>query len=130
MIGTRSKHEVYSRHKIVSVKKIVEYRKHGYGYLKNIMVKRFDQKDYEFMESNFPHLNMNDLEDMYLLKVQGKIHHLDGVDEFDLINALLLYIRRIVIKKRVEDAQLGVESYEKKLNLTKPQFFEDAIQYK
>ncbi|GJT18498.1 hypothetical protein Tco_0877204 [Tanacetum coccineum] len=100
MIGTRSKHEVYSRHKIVSVKKIVVDRKHGYGYLKNIVVKRSDQKDYEFMELDFPRLNLNDLEDMYLLKVQGKIHHLDGVDEFDLINALLLYIRRIVIKKR------------------------------
>ncbi|GJU86023.1 hypothetical protein Tco_1293569 [Tanacetum coccineum] len=99
-------------HKIVSVKKIVVDRKHGYGHLKNIVVKRSDQKDYKLMESDFPRLNMNDLEDMYLLKVQGKIHHLDGVDEFDLINALLLYIRRIVIKKRVEDAQLGVESYE------------------
>ncbi|GKA09784.1 hypothetical protein Tco_0689217 [Tanacetum coccineum] len=109
MIDIRSKHEVYSRHKIVSVKKTVVDRKHGYGYLKNIVVKRSDQKDYEFMESDFPRLNMNDLEDMYLLKVQGKIHHLDGVDEFDMINALLLYIRRIV-NKRVEDAQLGVES--------------------
>ncbi|GJY61240.1 hypothetical protein Tco_0461897 [Tanacetum coccineum] len=115
---------------IISVKKIVVDRKHGYGYLKNIMVKRSDQKDYEFMESNFPRLNLNDLEYMYLLKVQGKIHHLDGVDEFDMINALLLYIRRIVIKKRVKDVQLGVESYKTKLNLTKPQFFEDVIQYK
>ncbi|GKB84437.1 hypothetical protein Tco_0956709 [Tanacetum coccineum] len=83
-----------------------------------------------FMESDFPRLNLNDIEDMYLLKIQDKIHHLDGVDEYDLINALLLYIRIIVIKKRVEDAQLKVESYQTKLNLTKPQFFKYGIQYK
>ncbi|GKE85594.1 hypothetical protein Tco_1559336, partial [Tanacetum coccineum] len=53
-------------------------------------------------------LNLNDIEDLYLLKIQDKIHSIDGVDEFDLINALLLYIRRIMIKKRVKDAQLGV----------------------
>ncbi|GJY37410.1 hypothetical protein Tco_0422788 [Tanacetum coccineum] len=47
-----------------------------------------------------------------------------------MINALLLYFRIIVIKKRVEDAQLGVESYQTKLNLTKPMFFKDGIQYK
>nr|GEW40322.1 hypothetical protein [Tanacetum cinerariifolium] len=56
-----------------------------------------------------------------------KVHHLDGVDEFDMINALLLYIRRIVIKKMVGDAQFEVESYQTKLNRTKPQFFKDAI---
>nr|GEV34038.1 hypothetical protein [Tanacetum cinerariifolium] len=32
----------------------------------------------------------------------------------------VLALRSIVIKRRVEDLQLGVESYQKKLNLTKP----------
>nr|GEX01365.1 putative reverse transcriptase domain-containing protein [Tanacetum cinerariifolium] len=31
------------------------------------------------------------------------------------------YSRSLIIKKRVEDVQLGVESYQKKLNITKPQ---------
>nr|GFD45441.1 hypothetical protein [Tanacetum cinerariifolium] len=34
--------------------------------------------------------------------------------------SLRMFTRSIVIKRRVEDLQLGVESYQKKLNLTKP----------
>ncbi|GJX23279.1 hypothetical protein Tco_0227724 [Tanacetum coccineum] len=75
-------------------------KKYGHGYLKEIVVKRAYQKEYTFMESDFPRLNLNNIEDLYLLKIQDKIHHLDGVDEFDLINSLLIYIKRIVIKKR------------------------------
>ncbi|GJS49998.1 hypothetical protein Tco_0600119 [Tanacetum coccineum] len=59
------------------------------------------------LESDFTKLNQNDIEDMYLLKIKGKIHHIDDVDEVDLINALELYIKSIVIKKRVEDAYDG-----------------------
>ncbi|GJS60307.1 hypothetical protein Tco_0655091 [Tanacetum coccineum] len=72
-----------------------------------------------FTEADFLRLNQNDIKELYLLKIQDKIHNLDGVDEFDLINALLLYIRRIVIKKGVEDAHMG-ERDQTKLNLTKP----------
>ena len=31
-----------------------------------------------------------------------------------------MYIRRLIVQERVEDLQLGVESYQVKLNLTKP----------
>ncbi|GKD41937.1 hypothetical protein Tco_1266582 [Tanacetum coccineum] len=33
-----------------------------------------------------------------------------------------MYTRRIVIQRRVEDLQLGVESYQKKLNLTRMKY--------
>ncbi|GJU77432.1 hypothetical protein Tco_1274502 [Tanacetum coccineum] len=120
----------YSKLKIISVKRITVEKKYGYRYLKETVVKRADKKEYMFVEVNFLRLNQNDIENMYLLKIQDKIHHIDGVDEFDLINALQLYIRRIVISKRVEDAQLGVESYQKKLNLTKPHFMVGCIYQK
>ncbi|GKB10424.1 hypothetical protein Tco_0844347 [Tanacetum coccineum] len=43
------------------------------------------------------------------------------IDEwYDLNVALRMFTRRIVIQRRVEDLGLGVESYQKKLNLTKP----------
>ncbi|GJS02817.1 hypothetical protein Tco_0319325 [Tanacetum coccineum] len=73
---------------IISVKRIKVVKKYGYGYLDEIVVKRVDKKDYTFLECDFPRLNQNDIKDMYLLKIQDKIHHIDGVDEFDLINAL------------------------------------------
>ncbi|GJW09972.1 hypothetical protein Tco_1575799 [Tanacetum coccineum] len=71
-----------------SVKRITVEKKHGYEYLKEIVVKREDKKEYIFVEADFPRLNQNDIEDMYLLKIQDTIHHMDGIAEFDLINAL------------------------------------------
>ncbi|GJY00954.1 hypothetical protein Tco_0359106 [Tanacetum coccineum] len=40
---------------------------------------------------------------MSMHKVQGKLHHLPGDVEYDLVKSLLIYIRSLVIKKRVED---------------------------
>ncbi|GJT28801.1 hypothetical protein Tco_0909076 [Tanacetum coccineum] len=38
-----------------------------------------------------------------------------------------MFTRRVVILKRVEDLQLGVKSYQKKLNITKPETFRSDI---
>jgi hypothetical protein len=57
---------------------------------------------------------------VYLLKVQGKLCNLPKEMQLAFITALLIYLRNIIIKERVEDLQLGVESYQKKLKLTKP----------
>nr|GFC39976.1 hypothetical protein [Tanacetum cinerariifolium] len=40
---------------------------------------------------------------------------------FNFVNALIMFIRILVIQKRVEDLQLGVKSYQKKINVTKPE---------
>ncbi|GJZ82239.1 hypothetical protein Tco_0647412 [Tanacetum coccineum] len=70
---------------------------------------------YKFMEGDFPGLNLRDIEDMMLLLVQKKISNLERDVIFDLNVALQIFTRRIVILKRVEDLQLGVESYQKSL---------------
>nr|GEX68901.1 hypothetical protein [Tanacetum cinerariifolium] len=41
--------------------------------------------------------------------------------------SLRMFTRSIVIKRRVEDLQLGVESYQKKLNLTKPDTYQTDL---
>ncbi|GJX51282.1 hypothetical protein Tco_0278127 [Tanacetum coccineum] len=46
---------------------------------------------------------------------------LTNSDIVDFLVALRMFTRSLVIKKRVEDLQLGVESYQKKLNITPPQ---------
>ncbi|GKG08463.1 hypothetical protein Tco_0334295, partial [Tanacetum coccineum] len=61
-----------------------------------------------------------DIEDMLLLLVQGKLKNLNVDERFALNVALRMYTRRIVIRECVEDLQLVVESYQKKINLTKP----------
>ncbi|GJY21723.1 hypothetical protein Tco_0394289 [Tanacetum coccineum] len=49
------------------------------------------------------------------------LFHLNESDIVDFIVALRMFTRSLVIKHRVEDLQLDVESYKKKLNITAPQ---------
>ncbi|GKC43970.1 hypothetical protein Tco_1061692, partial [Tanacetum coccineum] len=100
--------------------RLVEKRS-GYGYLKEIVVRRADQKLYKFKEGGFSDLHLNDIEDMLLLIAQNKLFNLDGDVIVDFVTALKMFTRGIIVKNRVEDVQLGVESYQRKLNLTKPQ---------
>ncbi|GKC73606.1 hypothetical protein Tco_1119489 [Tanacetum coccineum] len=102
--------------KSVSVKKLL-----GYGHLEEIVVKRSDQQLYKFKEGDFVDLQLNDIEDMLFLVVQHKLFNLDGNVIVDFIMALHMFTRSLILKRRVEDLQLGVESFQKKLNITKPQ---------
>ncbi|GJS78727.1 hypothetical protein Tco_0728608, partial [Tanacetum coccineum] len=81
-------------------------------------------------EGDFIDLHLNDIEDMLHLAVQHKLFQLDGSDIIDFIVALRMFTRSLIIKRRVEDVQLGVESYQKKLNLTKPQKTFLGIEFK
>ncbi|GJV89799.1 hypothetical protein Tco_1533737 [Tanacetum coccineum] len=89
---------VYDKH-VVLVTNVKVNKWYGYGHLELIEVRRADQQLYKFMESDFPRLHLNDIEDMLLLVVQT-----------DSSTSM----------KRVEDLQLGVESYQKKLNISRP----------
>ncbi|GJZ15856.1 hypothetical protein Tco_0551533 [Tanacetum coccineum] len=91
-----SNHDVFSPLKILSVVSVKVDKLHGYGYLEEIM-------------------------DMLLLVVQHTLFHLDGEVIVDLAVALRMFTRSLIIKKRDKDVQLGVEIYQKKLNITKPQ---------
>nr|GEY71903.1 retrovirus-related Pol polyprotein from transposon TNT 1-94 [Tanacetum cinerariifolium] len=44
--------------------------------------------------------------------------------------SLRMFTRSIVVQRRVEDLQLGVESYQKKLNLTKPDLYRSDLKRK
>nr|GEV45339.1 hypothetical protein [Tanacetum cinerariifolium] len=129
-ICNRSTHKVYSDKRIITVVSVDVKKKWGYDFLMSIKVKRTNNKEYEFSYANLSRVNLNDIEDMYLLKVQGKLHHLKLEFKIDFINALLLYTRRVVIKNMIEDTQLGVESYQRTLNLTKPKFHFSRIDHK
>ncbi|GJY69959.1 hypothetical protein Tco_0472941 [Tanacetum coccineum] len=89
--------------KILSVIRISVDKLFGYGYLKEIVVRHANHKEYVFNEADFSRLHLNDIEYMLLLYVQNKLHHLKGDVQVDLINALRLFTQRIVLKKRVED---------------------------
>ncbi|GKA77893.1 hypothetical protein Tco_0784430 [Tanacetum coccineum] len=96
-------------------------------FFKAKMIRRSDDQEYEFSYGDLPRLSLNDVKDMYFLQVQDKLHHLPLEFVKYLNNALLIFIKRVVIQNRVEDNQLGVESYQQALNLTKPKLFFKGI---
>ncbi|GKB81620.1 hypothetical protein Tco_0948515 [Tanacetum coccineum] len=64
---------------------------------------------------------------MLLLVVQNRLFNLEGDVIVHFATALRMFTRRIVIQKRVEDLQLGVERYQKKLNISKPRTREEYL---
>ncbi|GJY90650.1 hypothetical protein Tco_0505846 [Tanacetum coccineum] len=77
------------------------------------------KREYTFKESDLSQLNLNDIEDMYVLKAQGELKHLGRTTEYYLVQSLLVYMRSIIIKKRVEDVQTFGVVYEGKYELKK-----------
>nr|GEZ06454.1 hypothetical protein [Tanacetum cinerariifolium] len=85
------------------------------------MVKRDDRQKYKFKEGDFVDLHLNDIADMLLLAVQHRLFHLDEKDIVDFIVAICMFTRSLIIKRRIDDLQLGVASYQKKLSIIAPQ---------
>nr|GFA28499.1 hypothetical protein [Tanacetum cinerariifolium] len=119
--------DIYSKRRIIAVTdlKIVEW--HSYKHLDWISIRRDDDKIYKFKEGNFKRLRLQDIEDMLLLLVQGKLSNLIVEERFTFNVSLRMFTRSIVIQRRVEDLQLGVESYQKRLNLTKPDMYRSDL---
>nr|GFC48485.1 hypothetical protein [Tanacetum cinerariifolium] len=100
---------------------------HDYKHLDWISVRRDDDRIYKFKEGNFKWLRLQDIEDMLLLLVQGKMSNLTVEERLAFNVSLRMFTRSIVIKRRVEYLQLGVESYQKKLNLTRPDTYRSDL---
>ncbi|GKE00552.1 hypothetical protein Tco_1388535, partial [Tanacetum coccineum] len=104
-----------------------------YGHIKWIQdlvpttmwINRNDDKLYTFKEGDYNRLRLQGIEDMLLLLVQGKL-----INRLALGVSLRMFTRSIVLRRRVEDLQLGVESYQKKLNLTRPDTYKSDIKRK
>ncbi|GJT38394.1 hypothetical protein Tco_0938259 [Tanacetum coccineum] len=91
--GIQSRGDVYSTKRILAVTHVKVVRKHGYGYLEEIIVRSADN---------------------------NQLINLLGDDVVDFAIALRMFTRSLVIQKQVEDLQLRVESYQNKINVTKP----------
>nr|GEX01696.1 hypothetical protein [Tanacetum cinerariifolium] len=102
-------------------------RQQFYGFAVNM---EDDDKLYKFKKGDFKRLRIQDIEDMLLLLVQGKLTILTVKECFAFNVSLRMFTRSIVIQRRVEDFQLGDESYQKKLNLTKPDTYRSDLKHK
>ncbi|GJW34979.1 hypothetical protein Tco_0057899 [Tanacetum coccineum] len=79
------------------------------------------------LEKDFKNLHPNDFEDLFLLNIQEKLNHLPKTDKTSLHTAVNMWIRNLVIRNRVGDLQLGIESYQTKINLERLNW--DAADY-
>nr|GEV56442.1 hypothetical protein [Tanacetum cinerariifolium] len=85
-INQESARDVYSKRRIITVTelKIVEW--HSYKYLDWITVRTDDDKLYKFKEGDFKRLRIQDIKDMLLLLVQGKLNNLTVEERFAFNN--------------------------------------------
>ncbi|GJX53740.1 hypothetical protein Tco_0282109 [Tanacetum coccineum] len=70
-----------SQMRILSVISVKVYEKYGYNYLREIILRRDDYKEYKISEKDFKNLHPNDFEDLFLLNIQEKLNHLPKTDK-------------------------------------------------
>ncbi|GKD42166.1 hypothetical protein Tco_1266811 [Tanacetum coccineum] len=116
--------------RILSVVRIEVFSLYGYDYIKKIVLRRADLKEYTIAERDFKYLYPSDFEDLYLLNLHGHLDHLPPEDKKILTTAVNLWTINLVIRQRVEDLQLGIESYQMQLNLTKPRWDATGFEFK
>ncbi|GJY06692.1 putative ribonuclease H-like domain-containing protein, partial [Tanacetum coccineum] len=112
------------------VVRIKAYSRYGYDYLSEIILRRADFQEHTIAKKDFKNLYPSDFEDLNLLLLQGHLNHLSGSDKRMLSTAIKLWTRNLVIRQRVEDFQLDIESYQTQLNLTKPGWDATGYEFK
>nr|GEU77070.1 Gag-Pol polyprotein [Tanacetum cinerariifolium] len=93
--------------KIIAVTELQIVEWHNYKHLDWITVRRDDDKFYKFKEGDFKRLRIQDIKDMLLLLVQGKLTNLTVEENFAFNDSLRMFTRSIVIQRHVKDIQLG-----------------------
>ncbi|GKD43897.1 hypothetical protein Tco_1268542 [Tanacetum coccineum] len=67
--------KVGSHMRILSVVSLKTFERYGYTFLKEIVLRRANYKEYKISEVDFKNLHPNDFEDMYLLHLQEDLQH-------------------------------------------------------
>ncbi|GKA58648.1 hypothetical protein Tco_0757961 [Tanacetum coccineum] len=113
----KPKEVIYSNSKIIQVIKTYWELGHEHKFITEIVARRANECIVSITEPDYKNLNKNDIKDMYLLIMNGKV---PDYAETGLLWSLSVFIRSSVIWERVHDFQLGIESYQQKVNLTAP----------
>ncbi|GJT22987.1 hypothetical protein Tco_0892924 [Tanacetum coccineum] len=103
--NTKKKKYILSLHKI-----------HAEEFPEPDLEEKANDKPYSYSEADFKYLNKNDIEDLYYLCRSKEIDN----QKVKLMNSLITFIRSCVIWERVHNFELGIESYQIKVNLTAP----------
>ncbi|GKE99676.1 hypothetical protein Tco_0023027, partial [Tanacetum coccineum] len=98
---------------------------HEHKFITEIVARRANEYIVPITEPDYKNLNKNDIEDMYLLIMNGKV---PDYAETGLLWSLSVFIRSSVIWEKVHDFQLGIESYQQKVNLTAPTIYFPGVE--
>ncbi|GJU62433.1 ribonuclease H-like domain-containing protein [Tanacetum coccineum] len=79
---------VRSQMRILSVISVKVFKKYGYNYLREIILRRANYQEYKISEKDFKNLHPNDFEDLFLLNIQEKLNHLPKTDKTSLHTAV------------------------------------------
>nr|GEY05990.1 copia protein [Tanacetum cinerariifolium] len=82
IVNRESALDVYSKRRIIDVTELKMMVWHNYKHLDWISVRRDDDKIYKFKEGDLKRLRIQDIEDMLLLLVQGKLLNLTVEERF------------------------------------------------
>ncbi|GJU10699.1 hypothetical protein Tco_1133095 [Tanacetum coccineum] len=93
---------------------------HWYDYLSEIVLRRADFQEHTIAKKYFKNVYPSEFKDLNLLLLQGHLDHLSGLNKWMLYMAVKLWTRNLVIRQWGKDFQIGIESYQTQLNLTKP----------
>ncbi|GJU38407.1 hypothetical protein Tco_1191364 [Tanacetum coccineum] len=113
----RPKGEIYSNSKIVQVIKTYWELGHEHKFITEIVARRANDCIVSITEPDYKNLNQNDIEDIYLLIINVKV---PDYADIGLLWSLSVFIKSSMIWERVHDFQLGIKSYQQKVNLTAP----------
>ncbi|GKC29382.1 hypothetical protein Tco_1036676 [Tanacetum coccineum] len=91
-----SAQDVYSKRRIIVVTNLQIVESHNYKHLDWIIICRDDDKLYKLKERDFNRLRIQDIEDMLLLLVQGKLTNLTVEERLDFNVSFLVKKNRLM----------------------------------
>ncbi|GJX99780.1 hypothetical protein Tco_0356799 [Tanacetum coccineum] len=102
---------------------------YGYNYMKKIVLRRADLKEYVIAERDFKYLYPGNFEDLYLLNLQGHLNHLSP-EEKDSHYCCQPLWTKLGYQTNAYKTSAGGLSYQTQLNLTKPRWDAKGFEYK
>nr|GEU82612.1 hypothetical protein [Tanacetum cinerariifolium] len=86
--------------RILSVVSLKTFSRYGYTYLKEIVLRKADYKEYKISKADFKNRHLNYFKDLYLLYLQGNLNHLSGADK------AIIYRDRNNLKKMMRESEV------------------------
>nr|GFD16439.1 hypothetical protein [Tanacetum cinerariifolium] len=100
-VNRESAHDVYSKQRIIVVTELQIMEWHDYKHLDWISICRDDDQIYKFKEGDFKRLRLQDIEEMLLLLVQGKLSNLTVEERLAFNVSLRMFTRSIYLPSTI-----------------------------